>query len=60
MPKNNYSPAWSCPASSVSDHHSAQIGDIEAFMAVGVPGAPQCLDSFWVMMSLVEHGEGVP
>lgn len=40
MPKINYGPALSCPASSVSDHHSAQIGDIEAFMAVWCPRVP--------------------
>lgn len=55
MPKINYRPTLSCPASSVSDHHSAQIGDIEAFMAVGCPGAPQCLDIF-----LPQKGHGVP
>lgn len=51
--------------SSVSDHHSVQIGDIEAFMAVGVPeGLPQCLDIFLplkrVIVSLIEHGLGCP
>lgn len=46
MPKNNHGPAWLCPASCVSDHHSAQIGDIEAFMALGVPRGPSCLDIF--------------
>lgn len=33
----------------------AQIGDIEAFMAVGVPGGPQCLDMF-----LPQKGHSVP
>lgn len=43
------------PASSVSNHHSAHTGDMEAFMAVGVPeGAlPKR-----VTLSLVKRGEG--
>lgn len=41
----NYRQARPFPASSVSHHHSAQIGDITAFMAVGCPGA-RCLDIF--------------
>lgn len=61
-PQNNYRPVRLCPASSVSDNHSAQIGDIEAFMVVWMPeGPPQCLDIFLpperVMVSLIEHGE---
>lgn len=49
-----------CP---VSDHQSAQIGDIEAFIAVGVPGGP----GVWtfvspkrVRVSVIELWEGVP
>lgn len=49
--RNNYRPAWSCPASYVSDHHSSQIGDIEDFMVDGGP----CLDIF-----LPQKGHGVP
>lgn len=42
---------------------SGQIGDIEAFMAVGVPGGPSVWIFFSpkrVIVSVVKHGEVVP
>lgn len=60
MPGNNHRPVWTF----VSDHHSVLIGDIEAFMVVGVARGSFCphifLPAKGVIMAMAKHGLGVP